>query len=142
MVRRAAQAAGVVIYWMRSTGQSGGAALNEYGVAMRSASWNSDEFRDQFLPLQKSLGDGGGKISRVDRVSEIERVFVQVQEELREQYVLGCDPSNPEDDRGWPRVLVTVKRSGTEVCARREQIDFERSPVRFLLRVEAQRIPR
>jgi Ca-activated chloride channel family protein len=123
-VHRAAQRSRVVIYWIRLTGQTGTAAPDEYGIKMRSAWRDSDEFRDQFLLLQQSVEDSGGRIIKVDRASQIETIFVQVLHELREQYVLGYYPSNRKDDGSWHRVQVRLRRSGAEVRTHRGYIDF------------------
>jgi len=114
----------VVIYWIRLTRQAGGAAPDDTGVKMWSAWRDSDEFHDQFLLLQRAVNDSGGRIIKVDNLQQIERVFVQILEELREQYVLGYYPSNRKDDGQWHRIRVKVKRSGTDVRTHRGYIDF------------------
>jgi len=114
----------VVIYWIRLTRQAGGTAPDERGVTMRSAWRGSDEFRDQFLLLQRAVDDCGGRTIQVNNLQQVERVFVQILEELREQYVLGYYPSNRKDDGRWHRIQVKVKRAGTDVRTHRGYIDF------------------
>ena len=114
----------VVIYWIRLTRQAGGAAPDEPGVKMWSAWRDADEFRDQFSLLQQTVEDSGGRIIRVDQIQQVERVFVQILEELREQYVLGYYPSNRQDDGSWHRIRVRVNRRGTDVRTHRGYIDF------------------
>ena len=114
----------VVIYWIRLTRKAGGAAPDDTGVKMWSAWRDSDEFHDQFVLLQRAVNDSGGRIIKVDNLQQIERVFVQILEELREQYVLGYYPSNRKDDGQWHRIRVKVKRSGTDVRTHRGYIDF------------------
>jgi Ca-activated chloride channel family protein len=114
----------VVIYWIRLTRQAGGVAPDDTGVKMWSAWRDSDEFHDQFLLLQRAVNDSGGRIIKVNSLQQIERVFVQILEELREQYVLGYYPSNRKDDGQWHRIRVKVKRSGTDVRTHRGYIDF------------------
>ena len=114
----------VVIYWIRLTRQAGGTAPDERGVKMRSAWRGSDEFRDQFLLLQRAVDDCGGRTIRVNNLQQVERVFVQILEELREQYVLGYYPSNRKDDGRWHRINVKAKRAGADVRTHRGYIDF------------------
>ena len=115
----------VVIYWIRLTRQAGGgAAPDDPGVQMWSAWRDSTEFRDQFSLLQKTVGDSGGRIIEVNEIHEVDQVFVQVLQELREQYVLGYYPSNRKDDGTWHRVRVRVNRRGVEVRTHSGYIDF------------------
>jgi Ca-activated chloride channel family protein len=114
----------VVIYWIRLTREAGGAAPDEPGVKMWSAWRDAEEFRDQFGLLQQTVEDSGGRIIAVDQIHQIQRVFVQILEELREQYVLGYYPSNRKDDGAWHRIRVKVDRKGTEVRTHRGYIDL------------------
>jgi Ca-activated chloride channel family protein len=114
----------VVIYWIRLAREAGGAAPDEPGVKMWSAWRDAEEFRDQFELLQRVVDDSGGRTIKVDHIEQIERVFVQILEELREQYVLGYYPSNRKDDGSWHRIRVKVDRKGTEVRTHRGYIDL------------------
>jgi Ca-activated chloride channel family protein len=114
----------VVIYWIRLTREAGGAAPDEPGVKMWSAWRDADEFRDQFSLLQQTVDDSGGRTIRVDKIQQVERTFVQILQELREQYVLGYYPSNRKDDGTWHRIRVKVNRRGTEVRTHRGYVDF------------------
>jgi Ca-activated chloride channel family protein len=114
----------VVIYWIRLTREAGGTAPDEPGVKMWSAWRDSDEFRDQFSLLQQVVDDSGGRTIRVDQIQQVERVFVQILQELREQYVLGYYPSNRKDDGAWHRIRVKVDRRGTDVRTHRGYIDL------------------
>jgi len=114
----------VVIYWIRLTREAGGAAPDEPGVKMWSAWRDADEFRDQFSLLQQTVDDSGGRTIRVDKIQQVERTFVQILQELREQYVLGYYPSNRKDDGTWHRIRVKVNRRGTEVRTHRGYLDF------------------
>jgi Ca-activated chloride channel family protein len=113
-----------LMYWIRLSEQAGGSAPDEPGVKMWSAWRGADEFRSQFLLLQQTVNDSGGRIIRVDRIQQIERVFVNILEELREQYVLGYYPNNRRDDGSWHRVRVKVKRRGHDVRTHRGYVDF------------------
>ncbi len=113
-----------MMYWIRLTRQAGGAAPDEPGIKMWSAWRNPDEFREQFLLLQQTIEESGGRIIEVDQIHQIQRVFVQILEELREQYVLGYYPSNREDDGAWHEIRVKVDRRGTEVRTHSGYIDF------------------
>jgi Ca-activated chloride channel family protein len=114
----------VMIYWIRLTREAGGVAPDEPGVKMWSAWRDSDEFRDQFSLLQQTVDDSGGRTIRVDQIQQIEKVFVQILQELREQYVLGYYPSNRKDDGAWHRIRVKVNRKGANVRTHRGYIDL------------------
>jgi Ca-activated chloride channel family protein len=113
-----------LIYWIRLSPQSGGMAPDEPGIKLQSAWRSADEYRDQFSLLQRVVEESGGRIIRVDRLEEIERVFVQILQELREQYVLGYYPSDQKNDGSWHRVRVKVKRRGVEVRTHEGYVDF------------------
>jgi Ca-activated chloride channel family protein len=113
-----------LIYWIRLTRQSGGMAPDEPGIKLQSAWRSADEYRDQFSLLQRVVEDSGGRIIRVERPEEIQRVFVQILQELREQYVLGYYPSDQKNNGSWHRVRVKVKRRGVDVRAHEGYVDL------------------
>lgn len=114
----------VLIYWIRLSRQSGGMAPDEPGTKLRSAWRGAEEYRDQFSLLQQAVEQSGGRIIKVDRPESIESVFVQILQELREQYVLGYYPSEQKNDGSWHRVRVKVKRRGVEVRTHEGYVDL------------------
>jgi Ca-activated chloride channel family protein len=113
-----------LIYWIRLSRQSGGMAPDEPGTKLQSAWRGADEYRRQFSLLQRVVEESGGRIIKVVRLEEIERVFVQILQELREQYVLGYYPSERQNNGSWHRVRVKVKRRGVDVRTHEGYVDL------------------
>ena len=113
-----------MIYWIRLSRQSGGMAPDEPGTKLQSAWRGADEYRRQFSLLQRVVEESGGRIIKVVRLEEIERVFVQILQELREQYVLGYYPSERQNNGSWHRVRVKVKRRGVDVRTHEGYVDL------------------
>jgi Ca-activated chloride channel family protein len=121
---RKARRSQALIYWIRLSRQSGGMAPDEPGTKLQSAWRGADEYRNQFSLLQRVVEESGGRIIRVDRLEEIERIFVQILQELREQYVLGYYPGEQKNDGRWHRVRVKVKRRGVDVRTHEGYVDL------------------
>ncbi len=68
--------------------------------------------------LQKLADETGGRSFYIDRASELERIYGQVQEELRAQYVIAYQSSAPTGD-AFRTVEVKVKRPGVELRTQR-----------------------
>ena len=71
-----------MVYWIQL---DGGEKHHSYSSAWRNAKENDVEYES----LEKAVLESGGRIQRIDRVSELEGAFRGILQELREQYVLG-----------------------------------------------------
>jgi Ca-activated chloride channel family protein len=121
---RMARRSQTLVYWIRLSRRLGGMAPDAPGTRLQSAWRDAEEYRDQFALLQRLVSESGGRIIKVDRTQDIEGVFVQILQELREQYVLGYYPSNRKDDGSWHSVRVKVRRRGVDVRTHEGYIDF------------------
>jgi len=93
--------------------------------AGRSSAWRtSDEYREQFKLLKRTVDGTGGSIHTVEETGQTEPVFLAILQELREQYVLGYYPTNRLNDGAWHKVTVRVGRSGVDIRAAEGYIDF------------------
>jgi Ca-activated chloride channel family protein len=93
--------------------------------AGRSSAWRtSDEYREQFKLLRRSVRRTGGSIHTVEETGQTKPVFLAILQELREQYVLGYYPTNRLNDGAWHKVTVRVARPGVEIRAAEGYIDF------------------
>lgn len=62
--------------------------------------------------LSNLAEETGGKLFSVDDLTELPKVCTRIGMELRDQYVLGYSPSNPERDGKYRRIQVTVASPG------------------------------
>jgi len=68
--------------------------------------------------LQKLADETGGRSFYIERAAELERIYGQVQEELRAQYVIAYQSTRPSGD-AFRTVEVKVKRPGVELRTQR-----------------------
>ena len=68
--------------------------------------------------LQKLAEETGGRSFYIERAAELERIYGQVQEELRAQYVIAYQSTSPSGD-AFRNVDVKVKRQGVELRTQR-----------------------
>ncbi len=105
-----------LLYWIR---------LGAVGVEVRHRSvWRDFAEHDRELSgLAQLVELSGGRIFDLPRVDEAERVFREVLEELRNQYVLGYYPSLSRHDGAWHAVDVEIAAPGVELRTRQGYYD-------------------
>jgi Ca-activated chloride channel family protein len=106
-----------MIYWIQL---EGGEKHHSYASAWRNAKENDKEYDT----LEKAVVESGGRIQRIDKISELEGAFRGILQELREQYVIGYYPSDVKKDGRWHDIRVDVQRFGVHVRARDGYVDF------------------
>ncbi len=67
--------------------------------------------------LQKLSSRTGGGYFEVGKKETLDRIYAQIEEELRSQYSLGYTPEGPAGE-GYRRIQVAVRRSGLSVKSR------------------------
>lgn len=109
-----------MVYWVRLVTDS-----DRTGDAGRLASsWRTSEDYDRNLAaLEEVVELTGGRVVPVRSPEEIRPVFVDILNELREQYALGYYPSESRRDGSWHRVRVRVDRQDVEVRTHRGYLD-------------------
>jgi Ca-activated chloride channel family protein len=111
-----------LIYWIRlaeeqpSTDETQTATFSTW----RDGAWYKRERR----LLEDTVSESGGRIVEVPRLEEIPPAFAEVLRELREQYVLGYEPTDQRHDGRWRRVEVKLTRSGDDVLTRGGYLDM------------------
>ena len=111
------------IHWIRLR-VGGDAEADDETIRMWSAWRSASEYRDQFKLLKETVTRSGGDIHSIDRIEQIEGVFLEILRDLREQYVLGYYPSNRRNDGGWHDVRVRVARRGAHVRVAKGYVDY------------------
>lgn len=105
-----------MIYWIQ---------LDEAKHKSYVSSWRSVEKNDQeYKTLIKAVEESGGRIEKIDQISQLEGAFAAILRELREQYVLGYYPSDLKNDGKWHEVKVDVRRGGVRARTRDGYLDF------------------
>ncbi len=69
--------------------------------------------------LKRLAEETGGRVFRVGKVRDLDRIFDQIQQEVRSQYALAYTPTRPLGDGGYRRLRVTTRRPGLTVQARK-----------------------
>ena len=76
-------------------------------------------YRPSDSALKKMIRETGGRIFRVSKKWPLDRIFQEIQAELRSQYALGFIPGYKKKDGSYHRIEVKTKRRGLKVTARR-----------------------
>jgi Ca-activated chloride channel family protein len=94
-----------MVYWLRLESEA-----NKSGAPMYISSWRgAADNQRQFQLLEQVVKESGGRIVGIHQLSEIDDAFRVVIDELREQYVLGFQPSNMKSDGKWHGLDVKVR---------------------------------
>ena len=68
--------------------------------------------------LKKLSRETGGNVFEVSRKWPLEKIFDQIQQELRSQYSIGYTPSRSSDEPGFRRIKLKTKRKNLKVQSR------------------------
>jgi VWFA-related protein len=68
--------------------------------------------------LQQISEETGGRLFEVSGKQPIDKIYAQIEEELRNQYSLGYTPEGSDAEIGYHRINLTVKKKGLTVQAR------------------------
>lgn len=77
------------------------------------------EFGGGFGDLKDMAEDTGGSVFRVRKKYPLERIFADIQEEMRSQYSIGYTPTNSEKDGSFRKIEIRTKQKGLKVQARK-----------------------
>ncbi len=84
------------------------------GVAIYTIGLGEDLEREAKKALEKLAEDTGGRSFFVDEAKELAPIYQSIQEELRSQYLLVYQSTNPKPDKKFRSVEVKVKEPGLE----------------------------
>ncbi len=111
-----------LIYWIRL----GNARIDTLGALTQTFStWRGGEwYKEQSSLLEETVAQSGGRIVEVPKIGGIPSAFKEILSELREQYVLGYQPTDQRNDGSWRKVEVRVGVPGTRVLTRGGYVDM------------------
>ena len=115
-VRWAARGSQALFYWIRLQETS-------RGRIERSSSWRDRKGHDEQLRLlETAVTESGGRVEVIPDVAQVGTALQKILRELREQYVLGYQPTANLGDGAWHKVEVRV-RGGQRVRTREGYYD-------------------
>jgi Ca-activated chloride channel family protein len=102
-VRWAARRSQALIYWIRLQDET-------RGRIERSSSWRDRKGHDEQLSLlQTAVAESGGRVEVIPNVSQVGAALQRILRELREQYVLGFQPTKDRNDGSWHKLEVHIR---------------------------------
>lgn len=102
-VRWAARRSQALIYWVR---------LQEpaRGKIERSSAWRDRQGHgEQLRLLETVVAESGGRVEVIPDVDRVGAALQTILRELREQYVLGYQPTQDRNDGAWHRIEVRIR---------------------------------
>lgn len=111
------------IHWIRLR-SSEDADAEDASIQMWSAWRSASEYRRQPKLLKETVRRSGGDIHSINRIDQIQAIFLEILHDLREQYVLGYYPSNRRNDGAWHHVRVRVAGRGVDLRVAKGYIDY------------------
>ena len=114
-----AQRANTVVYSIlfkdsEGFGNRGGFTVGPYGGRRR---YPQEDRPDGKKILQEISKETGGRLFEVSKKETVEKIFAQIEEELRSQYSLGYTPDK-NNGAGFHKLQVTTKQKDLMVQAR------------------------
>ena len=110
-VRWAARGSQALLYWIRLQETS-------RGRIERSSAWRDPKgHAEQLRLLETAVTESGGRVEVIADVGEVGAALQKILRELREQYVLGYQPTRNHGDGSWHKLEVRV-RGGHRVRTR------------------------
>jgi Ca-activated chloride channel family protein len=99
----AARRSQALIYWIRLQDET-------RGRIERSSSWRDRKGHDEQLSLlEKAVAESGGRVEVIPDVGQVGAALQRILRELREQYVLGFQPTKDRNDGSWHKLEVRVR---------------------------------
>jgi Ca-activated chloride channel family protein len=114
----------VLIYWIRLVNRRSATVTAAETARLYSAWRDPREYRSELRMLEEAVTRSGGRITMVTSVDEVGPVFVDVLQELRDQYVLGYYPSKGSNDGRWHDIEVRVRHPLATVRTHEGYVDY------------------
>jgi Ca-activated chloride channel family protein len=102
-VRWAAKGSQALLYWIRLQDATRGRI--ERSSAWRDSKGHAEELR----LLEAAVSESGGRVEVIPDVEQVGDALQKILRELREQYVLGYQPTQNHGDGSWHKLEVRVK---------------------------------
>lgn len=116
-VRWAARRSQALIYWIRLQDET-------RGRIERSSSWRDRGGHDEQLRLlETAVAESGGRVEVIPDVGQVGAALQRILRELREQYVLGFQPTKDRNDGSWHKLEVRVRNGQGRARTRDGYVD-------------------
>ena len=90
-----------------------------YAISLRDKEERArGQFSEADFVLRSLAQETGARVYFVNDATELEAIYVQIADELANQYTLGYTSSNARRDGAWRRIQVKTTRSGTAARTR------------------------
>jgi len=112
-----------LIYWIRL--RRADDPIVQGGPPQLASAWKGpSDYREHFDTLTEIVQGSGGRIIDARSPEDVRPLFLEVLQELREQYALGYYPDNRRNDGSWHDVNVEVDRPGVTVRTHEGYVDL------------------
>jgi Ca-activated chloride channel homolog len=102
-VRWAARGSQALLYWIRLQEES-------RGRIERSSAWRDrNGHEEQLRLLETAVTESGGRVEVIPDIGQVGDALQKILRELREQYVLGYQPTQNHGDGSWHKLEVRVR---------------------------------
>jgi VWFA-related protein len=101
--------------WGSFGGSGGGGGMGRHGGGRR---YPQESRPDGKKILERISKETGGRLFEVSKKQSIEKIYDQVQDELRNQYDLGYTPDKTDLEPGYRRIRLTTKQKNLVLQAR------------------------
>lgn len=102
-VRWAVRGSQALLYWIRLQD-------SERGRVERSSAWrDSRGHAEQLRLLETAVKESGGRVEVIPDMDQVGAALQKILRELREQYVIGYQPTRNQGDGSWHKLEVRVK---------------------------------
>ncbi len=116
-VRWAARRSQALIYWVRLQDPA-------RGRIERSSAWRDRQGHgEQLRLLETAVAESGGRVEVIPDVDRVGAALQTILRELREQYVLGYQPTQDRNDGAWHKVEVRVRNGQGKARTRDGYVD-------------------
>jgi hypothetical protein len=105
------------LFWIRMAPEGG--ERRRYMTFWRDGSETDAEFET----LEATVIESGGRVVSIRTVDEAQAALSEIFRSLREQFVVGFQPSKRRHDGSWRPLSVSAGRPGVKVRARAGYID-------------------
>jgi Ca-activated chloride channel family protein len=112
-----------LLYWIRLERTRD--PIGQGSASQLASAWKGPpDYQQHFDTLTEMVRGSGGRIIDAHTPEDIQPVFLEILQELREQYALGYYPDNRRNDGSWRKVKVEVSRPGVAVRTHEGYVDL------------------
>jgi len=116
-VRQRVRRSQATLYWVRM--ETAGAETPRYVTTWRGA----DDNARLRATLEETVRESGGSVLPIESLTEVGTALQRIFAQLREQIVLGFQPTRRRHDGSWRRIRVVGRREALEIRTRAGYVD-------------------